>query len=89
MRDHITCKSTDDGKASEVKSEEVFLSHSFPTPNEASLGLSQRRMTGATAAAPAIASVFGSVMPAMYRARAAAKNDRPHDAARDFACSIY
>jgi hypothetical protein len=88
MRDHITCKPTDDGKACEVKSEEVFLSHSFPTPNEASLGLSQRRMTGATAAAPAIANVLGSVTPAMYSARAAAKNDRAHDAASDFACSI-
>ena len=89
MRDHITCKPTDDGKTGKVKSEEVGLAHSLLTPNEASLGLSQRKMTGATAAAPAIAKVLGSVTPAMYKARAAAKNDRPHDAARDFACSIY
>ncbi len=33
------------------------------------------KITGATAAAPAIAKVLGSVTPAMYRARAAAKND--------------
>ena len=89
MRDHITSEPTDDGKAGKVKSKEVFLSHSLDTPNDASLGLSQRRITGATAAAPAIAKVLGSVTPAMYSARAAAKNDRPHDAARDFACSIY
>ena len=89
MSDHEPCKTTDDGKAGEVKGKEVFLSHSLLTPNDASLGLSQRKMTGATAAAPAIAKVLGSVTPAMYKARAAAKNDRPHDAARDFACSIY
>jgi hypothetical protein len=89
MSDDITCKAADYCKAGEVKSEKVFLSHSLVTPNEASLGLSQRRMTGATAAAPAIAKVLGSVTPAMYRARAAAKNDRAHDAARDFACFIY
>ena len=89
MRDHITSKPTDDGKAGKVKGEEVLLSHSLLTPNEASLGLSQRKITGATAAAPAIAKVLGSVTPAMYSARAAAKNDRAHDAARDFACSIY
>ena len=89
MRDHITSKPTDYGKTSKVKSEEVLLSHSLLTPNEASLGLSQRKITGATAAAPAIAKVLGSVTPAMYSARAAAKNDRAHDAARDFACSIY
>ena len=88
MRNDITCKPTDDGKASKVKSEKVFLAHSLLTPNEESLGLSQRRMTGATAAAPAIVNVLGSVTPAMYSARAAAKNDRAHDAASDFACSI-
>jgi hypothetical protein len=89
MSNDITCEPTDHGKAGEVKSKEVFLSHSLLTPNEASLGFSQRKITGATAAAPAIAKVLGSVTPAMYSARAAAKNDRPHDAARDFACSIY
>jgi hypothetical protein len=89
VSDYVSSKATNDGKAGEVKSEEVFLSHSFPTPNEASLGLSQRKITGATAAAPAIAKVLGSVTPAMYSARAAAKNDRAHDAASDFACSIY
>jgi hypothetical protein len=89
MSNDITCKASDYCKAGEVKGKEVFLSHSLVTPNEASLGLSQRKITGATAAAPAIAKVLGSVTPAMYRARAAAKNDRAHDAARDFACSIY
>jgi hypothetical protein len=85
VSDHITCKTTDYGKASKVKSEEVFLSHSFVTPKDASDGLSHRRITGATAATPAIAKVFGSVTPAMYSARAAAKNERAHDAASDFA----
>jgi hypothetical protein len=89
MSNYITSKATDDGKASEVKGKEVFLSHSLLTPNEASLGLSQRKITGATAAIPAMANVLGSVIPAMYNARAAAKNERPHEAASDFACSIY
>jgi hypothetical protein len=88
MRDHITCKPTDDGKAGKVKGKEVFLCHFLFTPNDASLGLSQRKMTGASAAPPAIANVLGSVTPAMYSANAAAKNDRAHDAASDFACSI-
>jgi hypothetical protein len=88
MRDHITCKPTDHGKAGKVKSKEVFLTHFLFTPKDASLGLSQRKITGATAATPAITSVLGSVMPAMYSANAAAKNDRAHDAASDFACSI-
>jgi hypothetical protein len=89
VSNHVACKATDYCKASKVKGKEVFLSHSFVTPNDASLGLSQRKITGATAATPAIAKVLGSVTPAMYRARAAAKNERPHDAASDFACSIY
>jgi hypothetical protein len=88
MRDYITCKSTDHGKAGKVKGEKVFLCHFLLTPNDASLGLSQRKITGATAATPAIANVLGSVTPAMYSANAAAKNDRAHDAASDFACSI-
>jgi hypothetical protein len=88
MGNHITCKATDYGKACKVKCKEVFLSHFLLTPNEASEGLSHRKMTGATAATPAIASVLGSVTPAMYRARAAAKNERAHDAASDFTCSI-
>jgi hypothetical protein len=88
MRDHITCKPTDHGKAGKVKGEEVFLCHFLLTPNDASLGLSHLKMTGATAAIPAIARVLGSVTPAMYSANAAAKNDRAHDAASDFACSI-
>jgi hypothetical protein len=41
-------------------------------------------MTGATAARPAIESVFGSVMPARYKAKTAAKNDRPQLASNDF-----
>ena len=89
MSDHEPCKPTDYGKASKVKSEEVGLCHSLLTPNDASLGLSQRKITGATAATPAIARVLGSVIPAFYRARAAANNERPHDAASDFTCSIY
>ena len=60
----------------------------FDTPKDASFGLSQRKITGATAAPPAIASVFGSVTPAMYRASAAAKNDRAQLAAKLLACSI-
>jgi hypothetical protein len=89
MSNYEPCKPTDYGKAGKVKSEEVCLCHSLITPNDASLGLSQRKITGATAATPAMASVLGSVTPAMYRARAAAKNERPHDAASAFACSIY
>ena len=46
-------------------------------------------MTGATAAAPAIVNVFGSVTPAMYKASAAAINDRAHEAATAFALSIF
>jgi hypothetical protein len=88
MRDDITCKATDYCKASKVKGEEIFLAHSFVTPKDASLGLSQRKITGASAAPPAIAKVLGSVTPAMYSASAAAKNERAHDAASDFACSI-
>jgi hypothetical protein len=88
MRDDITCKATDHRKAGKVKSEKVLLAHCFVTPKDASLGLSQRKMTGATAATPAIAKVLGSCTPAMYSARAAAKNERAHDAASDFACSI-
>jgi hypothetical protein len=88
MRDHITCKPTDHGKAGKVKGEEVFLCHFLCTPKDASFGLSQRKITGASAAPPAIAKVLGSVTPAMYSANAAAKNDRAHDAASDFACSI-
>jgi hypothetical protein len=62
----------------------------FPKlPKLLSFGLSQRKITGATAAAPAIANVFGSVTPAMYRASAAARNDRAHEAATAFACSIF
>ena len=45
-------------------------------------------MTGATAATPAIASVFGSVTPAMYKASAAAMNDRAHEAAKALALFI-
>jgi hypothetical protein len=88
MCDDVTCKPTDHGKAGKVKGEEVFLCHCLFTPNDASFGLSQRKMTGASAAPPAIANVLGSVTPAMYSANAAAKNDRAHDAASDFACSI-
>jgi len=46
-------------------------------------------MTGATAATPAIASVFGSVTPAMYKASAAAMNDRAHEAIKALALSIF
>jgi len=60
----------------------------FDTPKDASFGLSQRKITGAIAAPPAIASVLGSVTPAMYRASAAAKNDRAQLAAKLLACSI-
>ena len=88
MSDYEPSKSTDHGKAGKVEREEVCLCHSLLTPKDASLGLSQRKITGATAATPAIAKVLGSVTPAMYRARAAAKNERPHDAASAFACSI-
>jgi hypothetical protein len=88
MRDHITCKPTDHGEAGKIKGKEVFLCHFLFTPKDASFGLSQRMMTGASAAPPAIANVLGSVTPAMYSANAAAKNDRAHDAASDFACSI-
>jgi hypothetical protein len=88
MRNDVTCKTTDYCKASKVESKEVFLAHSFVTPKDASEGLSQRKITGATAATPAIAKVLGSCTPAMYSARAAAKNERAHDAASDFACSI-
>jgi hypothetical protein len=89
VSDHEASQPTNHGKASKIKSKEICLCHSFVTPNDASLGLSQRKITGATAAIPAIARVLGSVIPAMYSARAAAKNERPHDAASDFACSIY
>ena len=58
------------------------------TPKDASFGLSQRKITGATAAAPAMAKVFGSVMPAIHKARAAAKNDRAQLAIKPLACSI-
>jgi hypothetical protein len=54
------------------------------TPKLASLGLSQRKMTGKTAARPAVAIAFGSVTPAMYTAIEAAKNDRAQDAAIGF-----
>ena len=54
-----------------------------------SCGFNQRKITGATAATPAIARVFGSVTPAMYRASAAAMNDRAHEAAKALALSIF
>jgi hypothetical protein len=88
MSNDVACKATNYCKASKVKGKKVFLAHSFVTPKDASLGLSQRKITGATAATPAIAKVLGSCTPAMYSARAAAKNERAHDAASDFACSI-
>jgi hypothetical protein len=88
MRDDVTCKPTDHGKAGKVKRKKVFLCHFLFTPKDASFGLSHRKMTGASAAPPAIANVLGSVTPAIYSANAAAKNDRAHDAASDFACSI-
>jgi hypothetical protein len=54
-----------------------------------SFGLSQRKITGATAATPPIAKVFGSVTPAMYNASAAAINERAHDAAIALASTIF
>jgi hypothetical protein len=88
MGDDKACKATDDGKAGKVDCKKVALCHFFISPKDGSLGLSHRKMTGATAAPPAIASVLGSDTPAMYKAKTAAKNDRAHEAARLLACSI-
>jgi len=88
MGDDKACKAADDGKAGKVNCKKVALCHCFISPKDASLGLSQRKMTGASAAPPAIASVLGSVTPAMYKARTAAINDRAQLAAKLLACSI-
>jgi hypothetical protein len=65
MSNDIPSKTTDYRKTSKVKSEEIVLAHFLLTPNDASEGLSHRKITGATAATPAIARVLGSVTPAM------------------------
>jgi hypothetical protein len=88
MSNYKTAKTANDGKASQVNSKKIALCHFLVTPKDASLGLSQRKITGASAAPPAIAKVLGSVTPAMYNAKTAATNDRAHEAARLLAWSI-
>ncbi len=49
-------------------------------PKAGSFGFKARRATGMTAAKPAASKAFGSVLPVVHRATAAARNERPYEA---------
>lgn len=69
--------------------EKTDYNYCFEIPKAASLGFSQRRTTGKTAAIPAPAIAFGSVTPARYTAMHAATNDLAQLARSAFSWSIF